>query len=76
MICGVFVGNRGKGERGVDFAETRAIALDGESLDESTARGGGRSDSMEDFGEENGVLDVLRFERDLVVMLLDESHGD
>lgn len=76
MICGVFVGNRGKGERGVDFAETRAIALDGESLDESAARGGRRSDSMEDFSEENGVLDVPRFERDLEVKKVDERHGD
>ena len=31
---------------------------------------------MEDFSEENGVLDVPRFERDLEVKKVDERHGD
>ena len=31
---------------------------------------------MEDFSEENGVLDVLRLEGDLEVRKADERHGD
>lgn len=31
---------------------------------------------MEDLGEEHGVWDVLRFEGDLDVKKLEESHGD
>lgn len=72
----MFVENRGKGNRGVDFAETRAIALDGQDLEEAAARGGRGGELMQNLGEEHCAANVVRLERDLLLTNSAQTNGD